>query len=361
MGAVTNHANAVDPRLSQVGVSAPKVSVIVTNYNYGGYVCDCLQSVARQSYPDVECLVVDDQSSDDSVERIRKFIDKDESHVTFRLVVHDQNRGQYAAFHTGLRHTSGAFVTFLDADDLLLPDFISEHVRVHLSKPPVAFTSSNQFQIDSDGQVIGGLHPDLHARGKYRLISTVALHRPFWVWATSSSMMFRRQVLELVMADANGAFRKCADNYLCHFCNMLGNSILIPGVYGCYRRHGRNYFSNNPLIGGRLPTGDMRNHPKHETVLDSIRARLVERGQEFVSVLGEDGVIGLLARITPLSSVARGYRTLGKITGCNPGWQQRSLFLWQCAWLSLRVRLRRLLRRFPCVSIANLDRLERMM
>ena len=57
-------------RLGQINTVSPKVSIIVTNYNYADYIHDCLHSVSLQNYPDIECLVVDDHSSDDSVETI---------------------------------------------------------------------------------------------------------------------------------------------------------------------------------------------------------------------------------------------------------------------------------------------------
>jgi len=303
VGSLKSYIGAFDPRLSQLNTVAPKVSVIVTNYNYANYISDCLGSVSQQNYPDIECIVVDDHSGDDSAEKIKRFIDSDKSSVSYRLVRHDAVRGQYAAFRTGMGHANGAFITFLDADDLLLPDFITEHVRAHLTLPPVAFTSSNQYQIDSTGQVIGGVHPDLLVEKNYRLIGTISLHQAFWVWATTSSMMFRRAVLGYVLADADEAFRRCADNYVAHFCNLLGGSILMPGGLGCYRRHQRNTFSNNPLIGGRLPTGDMRQHPAHKLVLSSIRARLLERNEQFIALFGRSGFLQILSKVTPLTDV----------------------------------------------------------
>ena len=315
MGSLRSYIEAFDGRLGQLNTVAPKVSIIITNYNYVDYIVDCLQSVSQQSYPEIECIVVDDHSSDGSAAQILRFIERDRSSISFKLVCHEMTRGQYAAFRTGMAHVSGAFIVFLDADDLLLPDFISEHVRVHLSMPPVAFTSSNQYQIDSLGQVIGGVHPDLLTQDRFRMIGTVSLHRPFWVWATTSSMMFRRAVLDYALVDADEVFRKCADNYVAHFCNLLGGSILIPTVLGCYRRHQRNTFSNNPLIGGRLPTGDMRHHPTHRLVLDSIRTRLVECHKEFISLLGPAGFVHTVARVTPGSEWWRQRRDWSKVVG----------------------------------------------
>jgi glycosyltransferase involved in cell wall biosynthesis len=353
VGSVKSFVASHDARLGYVKTVSPKVSIIVTNYNYSNYICDCLQSVSTQEYPEIECIVVDDCSLDDSVNKIREFIDNDKSGVHFTLITHESTRGQYAGFRTGLAHADGVFVSFLDADDLLLSDFVGEHVRVHLSHPPVAFTSSNQYQIDSKKQVIGGVHPDLHARDKYRITGTVSLHRPFWIWATTSSMMFRRSILEYVLSNVDDAFRKCADNYICHFCNILGESILIPGVFGCYRRHQQNTFSTNPLIGGRLPTGDMRHHPTHEMVMRHIKKRLFEYHQQFIALLGVEGFLHAVTRVTPFSDLWRNGRTLRGITGISG---RHCLRFFQISlWVYLRRVVRALRNRHPSVSIVDLE------
>ena len=357
MGSVKSYIEALDSRLGEINTVSPKVSIIVTNYNYADYIQDCLHSVSLQTYPDVECIIVDDHSSDDSVDRIERFIRSDSSHIRFSLLTHESTRGQYAAFRTGVQQSAGAFVSFLDADDLLLPDFVSEHVRVHLSCPPVAFSSSNQFQIDSKGQVIGGVHPDLETQNTYRSVNTISLRRSFWVWATTSSMMFRRPVFNYVLSNSDNAFRKCADNYVCHFSNLLGGSILIPRVLGCYRRHLNNAFSNNPLIGGRLPTGDMRNHPTHHLVLHHISERLFECNQQFISLLGVGGFFDALAKVTPFTRLWHNGRAIRGKTPVRFG--QALQFFGTVARLSLRGIVRALKRRHPSYTTNDLEGVKR--
>ncbi len=357
MGSVKSYVEALDARLGQVDTVSPTVSIIVTNYNYSEYIYDCLRSVSCQTYPDLECIVVDDHSSDDSVEKIQRFIDTDKSHINFKLLKHDSTRGQYAAFRTGIERAGGPFISFLDADDLLLPDFVSEHLRVHVNGPPVAFTSSNQYQIDSKGQLIGGSHPDLCTQSTYKSVGTVSLRRSFWVWATTSSMMFRRTVLDYVLSNADEAFKKCADNYVCHFADLLGGSILIPSVLGCYRRHQRNTFSNNPLIGGRLPTGDMRHHPAHQLVLHHIRCRLFEHNQQFVALLGLDGFLHVLAKVTPLAHLLRTTRCIHRNTGI--GFRGSIKFCMIVSWLNLRTLMRVFRGRHSSYTLHDLEGFKR--
>src|ERR1041385_2969781 len=109
----------------------PLVSVIVTSYNYAGFIETCLRSVLEQTYARFECVIVDDASTDDSVALVEGFVGR-HGGSQFRLVRHTENQGQMAAFQTGLEHTSGRFVVFVDADDVLLPHFVETHVTAHL-------------------------------------------------------------------------------------------------------------------------------------------------------------------------------------------------------------------------------------
>jgi len=169
--------------------------------------------------------------------------------------------------------------------------------------------------------------------------------------------MFRRPVLNYVLSDSDNAFRKCADNYVCHFSNLLGGSILIPRVLGCYRRHLNNAFSNNPLIGGRLPTGDMRNHPTHHLVLHHISERLFECNQQFISLLGVGGFFDALAKVTPFTRLWHNGRAIRGKTPVRFG--QALQFFGTVARLSLRAIVRALKRRHPSYTTNDLEGVKR--
>ena len=151
-------------------VKPPLVSVIVTSFNYVPYIEACLSSIAAQSYRHFECIVVDDASTDGSVEVIDRFIHSDLAAGKFRLHRHSENEGQMAAFQTGLQHRDGTFVVFVDADDLLFPDFLETHLKAHLNSARLAaFTNSELLQISADGQVLSGIQgisgtPELRSR-----------------------------------------------------------------------------------------------------------------------------------------------------------------------------------------------------
>ena len=107
------------PRTGEIVSDAalPGISVVVTCYNCRDYIADAIRSVARQTLRDFECVIVDDASTDDSAEVVRRTLDElaDPRFSQIRL---EKNVGQTGATRRGLAATKGTFVCFLDSDDL---------------------------------------------------------------------------------------------------------------------------------------------------------------------------------------------------------------------------------------------------
>jgi glycosyltransferase involved in cell wall biosynthesis len=95
---------------------APRVSVVIPAYNRAGSIADAIRSVLNQSFEDFELIVVDDGSSDDTVERARAIRD-----ARVRVVVHARNLGANAARNTGVAMARGFYTAFNDSDDEWLP------------------------------------------------------------------------------------------------------------------------------------------------------------------------------------------------------------------------------------------------
>ncbi len=98
---------------------APRVSVLIPCYNGGKHIGETLESAFRQSWPEIEVIVVNDGSSDCSGEIVRSFARPN------LLFFEQENRGQTAALNACLAHATGGFIQYLDADDLLDPDKIA--------------------------------------------------------------------------------------------------------------------------------------------------------------------------------------------------------------------------------------------
>lgn len=111
----------------------PKVSVICLCYNHARFVKEAIQSVRNQTYANVELIIVDDASTDNSVEVIRESV---QSFADVKFLSLEQNVGNCKAFNQGLRVALGDFIIDLAADDVLLPTRIEKGVQklVHAGK-----------------------------------------------------------------------------------------------------------------------------------------------------------------------------------------------------------------------------------
>lgn len=101
-----------------------KVSVIVPAYNAEKYIEACLDSICEQTYPVLEILVVDDGSKDLTASIIRSRAEQDARIIPY----YNENHGVSYSRNFGLEHCTGEYVTFVDADDLVAPDFIAQMI-----------------------------------------------------------------------------------------------------------------------------------------------------------------------------------------------------------------------------------------
>lgn len=265
-------------------VGLPTVTVVITNYNYEEYLESCIQSVIDINYPYVQRIIVDDVSTDNSSKIIDKYKD------SFEVVKHSKNSGQLAAFFSAVDMAKGEFIVFVDADDSLDFDAINNHLSVHLySKPYVSFTCGRNRQIGANGTILSDYHMDLQTNSeKIKYVRPRFIHTPTWSWSTTSAMMFRTDMLRLIKTDNTDAFRVCADYYVVNFSNLLGASMLIDTVVSSYRRHGKNNFSKNFIIGGHKPTGHMKYHahPEHSILINEIISKFIDEREKIEPYFG---------------------------------------------------------------------------
>jgi glycosyltransferase involved in cell wall biosynthesis len=119
------------------------VSVIVPVYQVSEYVERCIRSVMAQSYQDLECIIVDDCTIDDSIKKCEELIRTYDGPVRFRMIHHDHNRGLSAARNTGTHEAKGDYLFYLDSDDYIAPDCIEKLVSAVLDDPTIEMVQGN--------------------------------------------------------------------------------------------------------------------------------------------------------------------------------------------------------------------------
>ncbi len=129
---------------------APLVSAIVPCFNMGRYLAAALESVAAQSYPHWEVLVVDDAGPEDgSAEIVASFARIHPIHRV-EFIRHEKNKGVGAARNTAIGAAHGQLMALLDPDDLWLPDHLASRVEVFAQNPEVAMASSPAWLFSDD-------------------------------------------------------------------------------------------------------------------------------------------------------------------------------------------------------------------
>ncbi len=244
--------------------SAPLISVIVTCYNYGRYVAGAIQSALQQSYPRVEVIVVNDGSTDDSLETIQRFAD--------RVRIIDQpNQGSIPAYNRGFAESTGDIIVLLDADDRLEPEALANVAAVWSER--VAKVQWDLSIIDAEGRDLGRkfchFGPDYDADRVKESFRRTGTYR----WPVSVGNAYSRWFAEAMfpLSPALGP-----DGALNTVAPVYGEVVTISKVLARYRVHGQNMWSNTGSDASRLPARIEQRASELALMAEHARARGVE-------------------------------------------------------------------------------------
>ena len=131
--------------------TAPRVSAIIPTYDYARYVGEAVESVLAQSFHELEILVVDDGSTDETADVLRAFGER-------IRCIRQEHRGLAAARNTGIRAARGRYVAFLDSDDLWLPEKVTLQVARLEAEPAVGLVYSEAILFQEGSPTTETLH-----------------------------------------------------------------------------------------------------------------------------------------------------------------------------------------------------------
>jgi glycosyltransferase involved in cell wall biosynthesis len=205
----------------------PLVSIIIGNYNYGGFIREAIESVLNQTYKNFELIVVDDGSTDNSREIIESYQDK-------LTAIFQQNKGQGAAFNTGFAVSKGEIICFLDSDDYYYQEKLAKVVAAFNKNPDWVQISHGRTSVKADGTIIGR-DPTFFNQGD---VTDLLLKWGRYAWAVTSALAYRRSVLEKVLPFPQRP--RGGDTYLTATVPFYGNIGYIKEPLMFYRHHGNN-------------------------------------------------------------------------------------------------------------------------
>ena len=232
---MTQSASPVKPTFSSD--SHPTVSIVINNFNYGRFLSDAIESALSQRSPADEVIVVDDGSTDDSLEVIRRYGDA-------VIPVLKSNGGQTSSFNHGFKRCRGDIVCFLDADDALEGTAIAS-LRQAFASPTVVKVHWPLTVIGADGTPTGKRKPSHQLQEGALLPRLLQLGPDDATWVPTSGNAWRRTFLERVLPLPEperqvGVGSASADACLSMLAPLYGTVARIAEPQGKYRVHGAN-------------------------------------------------------------------------------------------------------------------------
>ena len=128
----------------------PKISIYITNRNYGKYIDRAIKSVLNQTFKDWELIIIDDASTDNSLKKIRVY----ENKRLCRLIINNKKKGLIKSSNIAIKAARGNYVIRLDADDYFEKNALSVLYDKVESDPSIGLVYSDYFLVDEKDNVI---------------------------------------------------------------------------------------------------------------------------------------------------------------------------------------------------------------
>lgn len=289
-------ANAVAPRTPRAAVPSPEVSVVVPNFNHARYLERRLESVLAQSCRDIEVIILDDRSTDDS----RRVIERYRDHPLVRHVVFNEvNTGSpFRQWERGIALATGRWIWLAESDDFCEPDLLESLLAETRRHPDVGIAFCRSEWVDADG--VAG--EDLSLFRDDRFVEGCAAVKEMLFHCTvhnASSAIIRRDLAARAVRGL-GRYRACGDWIF--YVRVLQRANLA--------------FTNRRLNSFRWYHANVSSRAKHRLwategvrVLDEVSFRRVRHTEpEFRRLLdhwiGQAAGVGRIDRLVAWTSIA---------------------------------------------------------
>ncbi|GAB4260799.1 MAG: hypothetical protein Kow0027_28300 [Saprospiraceae bacterium] len=230
----------------------PLCSILINNYNNGPYIEDCILSALNQTYPNLEVIVYDDGSTDNSIDILHSFA-KD-----IKLIASKENYGkssnfnQMNAINQAFTHARGKYIFLLDGDDLFIPKKVELITRIFAQSPQIVMVQNMMQEIDGDGIPKPAFRPHKETIYPRKLGMSykefVLKYENLLLFASTSGLAFTKAYLDKVMPMKEDRFTMIwPDVRLTRQAIFHGRIFFCKEILGYYRNHDKNW-SNTQRI-----------------------------------------------------------------------------------------------------------------
>ncbi|GAL11915.1 glycosyl transferase family 2:polysaccharide deacetylase [Vibrio astriarenae] len=238
---------------------SPKISIIITSYNYQNFIAESIDSVLSQDYPHIELIVVDDCSKDQSRDIISSYGEQ------LTACFQEINQGHGAAFNKGFSAATGDLVMFLDADDFLLPSALSNAINAF--PKDASLCQYRMALVDEKGQAFD-VYPKLELQfDTAQQAEDKLLSSGYYQTTVTSGLIYSRAYLEQVMPMPSEDFRQGGDGYLVSLAPLFGSVASSEIKLSGYRQHGANHSSFTNQLLKRAQWRIEHNGMRHKSII----------------------------------------------------------------------------------------------
>lgn len=211
----------------------PLVSIVIGNYNYGRFVGKAIDSTLNQTYKNVEVIVVDDGSQDNSREVIAQYGNQ-------VIPIFKENGGQPSNYNAGFAKSKGEIICFLDSDDMFVPDKIEKVVKVFQSSEEIGWCFHSMQLIDEENNVLPVTSTPNYVTRECDFRSLILAGRIPPHVPPSSGLCFRRSLLEKILPMPAPKIITNNDYYVKFIAVGLSKGFILSDALTLQKIHGNN-------------------------------------------------------------------------------------------------------------------------
>ena len=221
----------------------PLVSIIINNYNYGRFLNEAIDSALKQAYENIEVIVVDDGSTDNSREIMAGYGNK-------IIPVLKENGGQGSAYNAGFLKSHGKFICNLDSDDTLLPEALDKAIS-GFENDEIVKVQWPLWVVDKEGNNANEITTKW-TPPEGNLTEMVLHDGPFYDFNLHTGSVVKRTFLDNILPMPEPAFRNGGDLYVTTLAPLFGQIRNCMDPLGTYRVHGTNNYAGRLLDNDRI-------------------------------------------------------------------------------------------------------------
>jgi GT2 family glycosyltransferase len=271
--------DAIERTRSAIG-SEPLVSIIIPYFNHPAYLAETVESARRQTYPNLEIIVVDDGSVVPADSLLEAF--------TGIALIRTENGGVSSARNIGFQNSSGEYLIFLDADDRLMPGAVEAHLKAFDGSPNAGMTFGPARVIDGNGKEI---QPPKICRPRRDYFPMLLESNP--IACPGSTMMRRQAFIDAGFFDLS--FRNAEDYHLYLRLARQKALVLHSTCVVDYRKHSGGKSSNTDrMVAAVMAILDQ--FDKDQTLSPSERKTLVRGRKRWLHAMRPKKTLGYRLR-----------------------------------------------------------------